>query len=235
MNDDISKNEEPILEVIASSLEDAINAEKGGADRLEIIRDLEAGGYTPPLELVREIQQAVSLPLRVMLREEPCYGLTEVITVEKLCCSANELNKMNVDGVVLGFLRSGDVDVELTRKILGYAPDVRATFHHAFEETTDKAAAIGAIKRISQVDRILSHGGTGLMSQRVAKLREYALCARPEIQILAGGRVGREMIRQLRIDTSIREFHVGSAARTDGRVDVGRVRELSEAVKGLYV
>lgn len=235
MSADDPTNKEPVLEVIACSLEDAINAETGGADRLEIIRDLEFGGYTPPLELVREIQGTVSLPLRVMLREEPCYGLTEVITIEKLCCVANELNKLKIDGVVLGFLRSGDVDAELIRKILGCAPDLRATLHHAFEETKDKAAAIDAIKRIPQVDKILSHGGTGSMSQRVANLREYALFARPEIEILAGGRIDGEMIRELRANTSIREFHVGSSARTDGRVSVGRVQELSEAVRGLYV
>ena len=235
MSDDDRNHEEPVLEVIACSVEDAINAEKGGADRLEIIRDIEFGGYTPALALVREIQRTVSLPLRVMLREKACYGLTEIITVEKLCCVAYELNKMKIDGVVLGFLRLGDVDVELTRKILGCAPDLRATFHHAFEDASDKTAAIAATKRITQIDKILAHGGTGTAAQRVSNLREYALSARPEIQILAGGRIDREMIRELRMNTSIREFHVGRAARSDGRVSVRRVRELSEAVRGIYV
>ena len=44
-----------VLEVIACTVEEAVEAEKGGADRLEIIRDFEAGGYTPPLELVKKI------------------------------------------------------------------------------------------------------------------------------------------------------------------------------------
>jgi copper homeostasis protein len=235
MNDHSSKTDEPILEVIACSVEDAIDAEVAGADRLEVIRDLESGGYTPSLDLVREIRDTVGLPLRVMLREEACYGLTEVITVEKLCCVANELNGMKLDGVVLGFLRSRDVDVELTQKILGCAPDLKATFHHAFEDAKDKTAAIRAIKRIPQIDKILSHGGYGSPAVRVENLREYARLAGPEIQILAGGRVDLEMIRELRMSTPIREFHVGSAARKNGQVSLGRVRELSEVVRSLYV
>lgn len=235
MNDRGGKTDEPFLEVIACSVEDAIEAEKGGADRLEVIRGFEAGGYTPSLDLVREIRDTVGLPLRVMLREAACYGLTEVITVEKLCCVANELNGMKLDGVVLGFLRSRDVDFELTQKILGCAPDLKATFHHAFEDAKDKTAAIRAIKRMPQIDKILSHGGYGSPAIRVENMREYAMSAGPEIQILAGGRVDLEMIRELRLSTPIREFHVGSAARRNGKVSLDRVRELSEAVRGLYV
>ena len=54
----------PLLEVIACSVADAVEAEKGGAKRLEIVRDLGRGGLTPPLELVAQIKHAVDLPLR---------------------------------------------------------------------------------------------------------------------------------------------------------------------------
>ena len=59
----------PILEVIACSVADAIEAQRGGAGRLEIVRAMDAGGLTPPVSLVREIPAAVSIPIRVMLRE----------------------------------------------------------------------------------------------------------------------------------------------------------------------
>jgi len=40
----------PLLEVIALSADDAIAAERGGADRLEIVRAIDTGGLTPDLE-----------------------------------------------------------------------------------------------------------------------------------------------------------------------------------------
>ncbi len=223
-----------VLEVIACSVEDAENAAKGGADRLEVIRGLEFGGYTPELDLVREIQRAVKLPLRVMLREEKGYGLTEVVTVERLCCMANALNGMKIDGVVLGFLQAGEIDVELTTKILACAPGLNATFHHAFEDAADKLGAIEKLKSINQIDRILSHGGAGTPDERTERLAAYAETAAPEITVLAGGGIDRQMIERIRVKTSLREFHVGRAARSGGKVSTSKVFELSRTVRGVY-
>jgi copper homeostasis protein CutC len=59
----------PVLEVIVTSLDDAIEAERGGATRLEVVRDLDRGGLTPSLGLVHDIVAAVRIPIRVMVRE----------------------------------------------------------------------------------------------------------------------------------------------------------------------
>jgi copper homeostasis protein CutC len=59
--------------------------------------------------------------------------------------------------------------------------------------------------------------------------------ADPEIQILAGGRVDVQMIGEIKKRTQIREFHIGSAARSGGKVTSRQVQMLAEAVRGLYV
>src|SRR5512132_1383579 len=74
----------PTLEVIACSVSDAVEAQSGGAGRLEIVRDLASGGLTPPLELVQEILAAVTLPVRVMLREGNSYEVSGHIERERL-------------------------------------------------------------------------------------------------------------------------------------------------------
>jgi copper homeostasis protein len=219
------------LEVIVCTVEDAVEAARGGADRLEIVRELEYGGFTPPLELVREIRRAVDLPLRIMLREEPGYGLTEVIAAEKLCCLASAFDEMAVDGVVLGFLRGGSIDVEMTRKVLACAPRLKATFHHAFEDAADKLAAIEELKTIQQIDRILAHGGDGHWAEKAARLEQYARAAGPEIDILAGGGVDADVIDLLMERTSIREFHTGGAARKDGAVRAELVAKLVQVFR----
>ena len=65
------------LEVIACSVEDAVAAERGGADRLELISHYEVGGLTPPLELVQDVLAAVSIPVRVILREDESFFITD--------------------------------------------------------------------------------------------------------------------------------------------------------------
>lgn len=220
----------PVVEVIASSVSDAIEAQRGGAGRLEVIRDFHRGGLTPPVKLVRDILDTVTLPVRVMLREGESYEVVSEAEREKLCAAAKEFSGLSVDGVVLGFLRQGEIDVALTERVLSCAPNLSATFHHAFEEAEDPFTAIRVLKGLKQVDRILTSGGTGQWSRKIQRLSRYHDEAGPEIEILAGGGIDQEAIRRICQATSISEFHVGRAAR-DPASAAGVVR--SERVKAL--
>ena len=64
-----------LIEVIVQSVADACEAARGGADRLEVVRDILDGGLTPPLSLVRAIAAETTLPLRVIVRENAGYAL----------------------------------------------------------------------------------------------------------------------------------------------------------------
>jgi len=57
-----------LVEVIASSLEEAITANTAGASRIELAVDLKRGGITPPLALVQQVMNRIRIPTRVMLR-----------------------------------------------------------------------------------------------------------------------------------------------------------------------
>ena len=70
-----------LLEVIVQTADDARAAEAGGADRLEVVRDINRDGLTPSIDVVRSIQAATRLPLRVMVRESATFtvaGATEL-------------------------------------------------------------------------------------------------------------------------------------------------------------
>ncbi len=221
-----------ILEVIACTLEDAIEAELGGANRLEVVSRFDLGGLTPSVELVAEIRARVSIPLRVMLRESESYRLSDPKEIEKLCAKAGELDELGVDGLVLGFLVNGGIDRELVKRILANAPNLKATFHHAFEETNDKFTAVEKLKAIPQIDRVLTHCGSGKWLEKCRLLEEYRRAANPQIKILAGGAVNASVIRLLRKRTAVNEFHVGTAAREFGVVKKKRVAKLVEAIDG---
>jgi copper homeostasis protein len=224
----------PLLEVIACSVADAIEAQQGGAGRLEIISDFARGGLTPPLELVREIIALVSIPVRVMLRASDGYGIGSEDEKDRLCDAAREFSRLRIDGLVLGFLRKRCIDVDLTQMILGCAPSLKATFHHAFEEA-EPLEAIREIKKIRQVDRILTHGGAGAWPAKIQQLATYRQQSLPEIEIVAGGGLDEETIAAIASMTSIREFHVGRAARASGSVEgvvqAARVKALVDVTR----
>ena len=222
-----------ILEVIACSVADATEAQKGGAGRLEVVRDLDRGGLTPSIELVRAIKAAVDLPLRVMVRESDGFGASDEMEIERLCVTSSEFSSLGIDGLVMGFLKHSTIDLELTSRVLACAPDLNATFHHAFESAADQLQAVTQLKSLPQVDRILSSGGAGELEKRRGRLAAYEQAAAPEIKIIAGGGIDLNVIEILRQTTAIREFHVGRAARRGlniaASVQAELVRELVRA------
>ncbi|MDP8983343.1 MAG: copper homeostasis protein CutC [Acidobacteriota bacterium] len=208
----------PVLEVIACTVEDALEAEAGGADRLEVVRDLSVGGLTPAISLVCEILRSVKIPVRVMLREHHGFA---VGNKDALVAAAREFAAMGLNGVVLGFVHAGVLDFRSMREVLSAANGLNATLHHAFDALSDPGEAIPLIKReLPEVDRILTRsGGT------------YVESAGPEITILAGGGLDAEVIRELRASTTLLEFHLGRAAQdADGNVSAARVRALLASI-----
>ena len=228
---------QPVLEVIACSVSDAIEAEKGGANRLEVVRDLSRGGLTPSWELVREIRGAVDIPLRVMLRESAGYETSGEGEIRNLCIAAERIASLDIDGFVIGFLKHEQVDVALTQRVLACAPNVKATFHHAFDESKNRLHALNEIKLMSQVDHILSSGGNGTLNERVQRLGRYEEIAAPEVTMLAGGGIDGDAIFAIGRATRIREFHVGRAARSlfqvEGQVQAQLVSGLAQVLNKL--
>jgi copper homeostasis protein len=154
--------------------------------------------------------------------------------IERLCDASSKFSGLGIDGLVMGFLKHGTIDLELTSRVLACAPGLNATFHHAFESAADQPQAVTQLKSLPQVDRILSNGGAGELEKRRGRLAAYEQAAAPEIKIIAGGGIDRNAIEILRRATAIREFHVGRAARQGfnnaGPVHAELVRELARVV-----
>jgi copper homeostasis protein len=231
---------EPILEIIVCSVEDAVAAERGGANRLEIISHYEAGGLTPSFDLVREITSKVKIPARVMLRESEPFIVNNEVEIKRLRDGARAFARLPINGLVLGFLKEAtgalEIDHDLVSSVLACAPTLKATFHRAFEELPDPIGAIGELKRHPQVDCILSGspGGTA-WEAALDRFIEWELAARPEIRMLLGGGIDREAVKIFCKTSTIRAFHAGRAVRQGERVDglvlAERVKELAELIK----
>jgi len=230
---------EPILEIIVCTVEDAVAAERGGADRLEIISHYEVGGLTPSFNLVREITSTVKIPARVMLRESEPFVVTDKGEIERLRDAARAFARLPLDGLVLGFLKEApggrSVDHDLVSRVLACAPSLKATFHRAFEDLPDPIGAIGELKRHPQIDCILSRGYGEAWTAELDRFVEWERAARPEIRMMLGGGVDKEAIEVFCNASSISAFHIGRAVRERGSIDgavmAERVKEIEELVR----
>lgn len=225
----------PQLEVIALSVADALAAERGGADRLEVVAAMDADGLTPDLALVRDLRAAVALPLRVMLRGRPGFG-TDAAELANLCRAAERLRAAGVDEFVFGFL---DADGQLDRTAIlalhAAAAPRHWTLHRAFDQARDAAAAFAQCRDLPDLDLILSAGSAAAIDAGLPELQARAAWQTPQLRWLAGGGLRLEHIAPLRA-AGISQFHSGRAVRQDGRWDApvqeALVRRLKAAAAG---
>lgn len=208
-----------ILEVIVTSVEDAVEAARGGADRLEIVRDLSRDGLTPSIDLVQRIRSAVTLPLRVMVRESDGFACRSNTERRALVNSAAAFNALGVNGIVVGWIRDGRIDEDTLACVLDAAPAVRATFHRAFDSLADPEAALRTLGRHPRIDHVLTAGGAGSWVSRCTTLQQYVRWAGSGLTLLPGGGVDEAAIRVLSTCDSVTEVHVGRAARVGHAVE----------------
>jgi copper homeostasis protein len=224
------------LEVIVTSIDDALAAEEGGADRLELVRELDRGGLTPAVGLVEDILSRVSIPIRVMLRTGESHdpddrSFTQLVTDARL------LGPLPLDGIVVGFLRGGAVDLDRLGIAIEAAGAKRATFHRAFEDVTKPLEGIRDLIGMGRVDRILTSGGEGAARERVARLERLAVAGAPRVAILVGGGVTEADLSAIAASDLLHEVHVGRAARepatTTGVVSARKVAALVNRLRAL--
>jgi copper homeostasis protein len=218
-----------LLEVIVQTVADARAATEGGADRLEVVRAIHDGGLTPLLSMVRAIAAETSLPLRVMVRENAGYELAPG-ELPALRRAAAEFAEAGVDGLVIGFARSGEALLDDVERVLESAPHIDVTFHRAFDALTDPLGTIPRLIGLPNIDHILTSGGDGSAETRCERLSQYVESAGPGVAIIAGGGVDDEALSLFARAGCVREAHVGRAAREggepDGPVSAARVRHL---------
>jgi copper homeostasis protein len=217
------------LEVIVTSTEEAKQAEEGGADRLEIVRDLQHEGLTPPVDVVEDILKSVSIPIRVMLRETRNFPVIDDETLNLLTSRAAYLAQLPVGGFVLGFIRDAAIDTRSVRHILEIIGNRPVTFHRAIEHVSDQLAAVEQLRAFSNIDRILVNGGSGSWHEKRRVLEGLQERAAPEMAIIVGGGLNEDSLRMLSESPLLNEFHVGKAARgADGQVVSARVAALRQ-------
>jgi copper homeostasis protein len=223
------------LEVIVTSVEDAVEAEAGGADRLELVRALEVGGLTPEFDLARAVLQAVKIPVRVMLRETASMSAGSVADRRRLASQAKALAELPVDGLVAGYVQGQQLDFDAMRDLFSAVPDARVTFHRAFDELADPLGGIQHLKQWTQVDRILTSGGEGEWPERRQLLIDWQRAADPSIKLLVGAGLCRSVLMDLGRTPELHEVHIGRAARSAqsvaGSVNREAIRSLKSALQ----
>lgn len=146
------------LEICVDSVESAINAQKGGATRLELCSNLIIGGTTPTKSLFEEVRKNVNIPINVLIR--PRFGdfLYSKYEIEIIKNEIRMFREMGADGIVVGILtKEGEIDLENMKSFISEAQGIPVTFHRAFDVCKNPVEAFYELKKIG-VKVILTSG-----------------------------------------------------------------------------
>lgn len=219
------------LECCVDSVESALAAAEGGADRLELCAALIIGGTSPGLALFEQVKACCHLPVRVLLR--PRFG-DFFYTDHEFRIIRREVElfrEAGAEGVVIGCLRAdGSLHMERMRELMEAAGGMKVTLHRAFDVCADPIRTYEQAWELG-IDTILTSGqesdcvkGMPLL-QKLCGLRRQDACregARQEKeaahahkpverpQIMAGAGVTPEVIRTFRAQTDITAFHLSA-------------------------
>jgi len=198
--------------ICCGSLDDALEAERGGADRVELCSALFLGGLTPSLGTVIEAKALLKIPIMVMVRLRGagfCYTQPELAIMERDTALALE---RGADGIVFGVLnQDGAIDEDQCKQIRRLIGDRQAVFHRAFDVTPDPFKALDQLVELG-ITRVTS-GQEDSVPEGAPLIKRLIDYAGDRIEILPGGGIQLHNLRQVVESTGCKQVDL-TAFRT---------------------
>ena len=198
-----------LFEVCAGSVQDCINAQLGGADRVELNSALHLGGLTPSLAMLKLVKEKTSLKVVCMDRPRAAGFCYDDVEIETMFEDAKILLENGADGISFGFLNSdATINVIETKKMveLIHQYQKEAVFHRAFDCVDNPMHAIKQLIDCG-VDRILTSGLQPTAMQGASVLEKLQSEFGDQIELLAGSGINANNIRALKEQTGLHQFH----------------------------
>ena len=217
---------------------------EGGADRIELCRDLELDGLTPSQDTIREavsLCHPAGLLVHVLIRSREGNFVYDDTEVDKMAQEIRMAIDEGVDGVVIGALTpDGDIDVDACRRWIDVvrldngSPHCNVTFHRAFDVCNNPLEAMEQIAQLG-CNRILTSGqqpsaekGIPLLKQLVQRAKEISAKTGHEFNILCGAGVNTNNANTILNATGATEIH--GSLRTGLVSDATKIMQVKSAI-----
>lgn len=211
-----------VLEVCADSVASVMEAQRGGATRIELCSNLIIGGTTPGRAFYQQVRQYSDLPVRILLRPrfgDFCYNDYEF---QMMAEDVQMFRELGADGIVMGILRpDGSLNLEQLQTLKKAADTLDTTLHRAFDVCRDPYEALEQTISLG-FNTILTSGQQNSAWNGRKLLASLQDKANGRIEILAGAGIQAETIEKLIPGTHITSYHMSGKIVTDSRMTFRR-------------
>ena len=183
-----------IIEVCAESYEYAVKAEKTGADRIELCKDLQLDGLTPDYESAKRTIDTLEIPVFILIRPREGDFIYSHEEFELMKRDILRFRKMGCKGIVSGVLNSDNsIDIQRTKELVELSKPIEFTFHRAFDMVISPLKEIENLIEIG-VDRVLTSGQKNKAIEGLALLAQLNSISKNRIKIMPGGGINKSNI-----------------------------------------
>ncbi|OXB67372.1 hypothetical protein ASZ78_010930 [Callipepla squamata] len=215
-----------LMEVCVDSVESAVNAERGGAGRIELCAGLVEGGTTPSMGLLQVVKQCVRVPVFVMIRPRGGDFLYSDREVEVMKADIRLAKLHGADGLVFGALtEDGRIDTELCTALLGenipatVCRPLPVTFHRAFDMVHDPQVALETLISLG-FERVLTSGCDSSALEGLSLIKKLAEQAKGRIVVVPGffppgGGITERNLQRILEGSAASEFHCSARSARD--------------------
>ena len=206
------------VEVCVGSVVSAVEAEKGGAGRVELCDNLFEGGTTPSPATIEIACRSVKIPVYVMIRPRGGDFLYSDLEFEIMKRDTEYAGRLGAAGIVSGILTpEGKVDEERTGILVEKALSLgmAAAFHRAFDMVADADVGLEAIIRTG-CRRILTSGGKNKAIDGKDRIARMVRLSAGRISVMAGSGVTHCNAKYLATSTGVTEIHLSGRRRMQG-------------------
>lgn len=204
-----------VVEVCVDSVESALAAEAGGAGRIEICDNLQGGGTTPSLGMVKTILDETNIEAVVLIRPRTGDFFYTPYEIEVMRRDIEIFRNSGVDGVVMGALTpDGDVHTKNMKILMKEADSMKVTFHRAFDMCRDFEKSLEDIIEL-KIDRILTSGGEASAFKGKKIIENLIEKSRGRVIIMAGAGIKSGNLEELLQIKDLKEVHLSGKHRIE--------------------
>ncbi len=209
-----------IIEICANSAQSCVEAEAGGAKRVELCAGIPEGGTTPSYGEIRMAQRLTSkIDINVIIRPRGGDFLYTEAEIGSMLLDIELCKQLGVHGVVFGCLtKEGDIDVPLMRRLIETAAPLSVTCHRAFDVCRDPFRAMEELIDLG-CDRILTSGQQSDAVKGIPMIKQLVERADDRIIIMPGCGVREENIALIEQETGAKEFHTSARSVLYSRME----------------
>ena len=194
-------------EICVNSVESAVAAQTGGADRVELCDNLLEGGTTPSAGSIEIARKLLNIKLHIIIRPRGGDFLYSDTEFEIMKRDIKTAKRLGADGLVFGILdENGDVDKIRTKELIELSRPLTVTFHRAFDVSRDAFQTLEDLIALG-VDYVLTSGQEATAVEGAELISALIERAGNRIKIMACGNLNERNISKFLEKTKVKEVH----------------------------